>query len=514
MSHIDEGLLHAWLDGALHDEARSTRDAIELHLAVCADCRARLEEARQLRDEVAEILAHTTPPGVGEIPPFEQLVPRVGEVRQTTSPTATRRSPMSLTWAATLILALGAGWWAHHLTLSGADAPGSEEERTALGEHVETDSPDNDSPDSTAAPGGDGASGPHPLVYSGAMGVAAGEGATSAMDIAVAADTTSAMDLVATTDVAAAAGVVTPTDLAATVGVVAATDIAAAMDVAVAMDASAGAATPGTQVQETPRPALGLTPAVSTTPAMSTTLATSIARAPALSLQPIEPSAVYDDWVRVDRAAAEAWTGAPLAIARGLPILEIAISDLEGTRAARVQQVLPDGGLLELLQQAGHTGSEDTGASSPGVGRRVLGFLGRLPQHLAGGDEPGRGGRRPQPNDAERWTPPAIPTGAPAVIPGGKPAGTPAATPGSQPVATPGGTPVVPSVGASVVPPVGKPAGVPLSPDGSTARRPRRIVPDPLDGAGAAVLRRDGILITIRALVPPDSLRVLLHRVY
>src|SRR3989442_11997677 len=45
MSHVDEGTLHAYLDGALPPGERSQVDA---HLAECRDCRERLAAARGL----------------------------------------------------------------------------------------------------------------------------------------------------------------------------------------------------------------------------------------------------------------------------------------------------------------------------------------------------------------------------------------------------------------------------------------------------------------------------------
>ena len=48
MSHLDEGVLHAMLDGEI--ESAELR-AIEAHLAGCGTCGARLEEARRFKDE-------------------------------------------------------------------------------------------------------------------------------------------------------------------------------------------------------------------------------------------------------------------------------------------------------------------------------------------------------------------------------------------------------------------------------------------------------------------------------
>lgn len=54
MEHIDEGLIHAWLDGALPsaDEAR-----IEAHVKACAACAAVVAEARGLIAASSRILS-------------------------------------------------------------------------------------------------------------------------------------------------------------------------------------------------------------------------------------------------------------------------------------------------------------------------------------------------------------------------------------------------------------------------------------------------------------------------
>jgi len=106
MSHVDEGMLHAYLDGALEEyptsEARRVRD----HLDSCAACRERLAVERGIRDEAASILGLAAPHV--EIPTLEEL-------RAFARADTARRSPIGgrlsgLGWAASLVLALGAGW--------------------------------------------------------------------------------------------------------------------------------------------------------------------------------------------------------------------------------------------------------------------------------------------------------------------------------------------------------------------------------------------------------------------
>lgn len=99
MSHVDEGTLHAYLDGELPP---SERAAVESHLAQCATCRATLAEERVLLERASALLGSARPVE-RPAPPFEQL-------RQ-----ARRHSPwrvrMPLAWAASLALALGLGYY-------------------------------------------------------------------------------------------------------------------------------------------------------------------------------------------------------------------------------------------------------------------------------------------------------------------------------------------------------------------------------------------------------------------
>lgn len=75
MSHVDDGQLNALLDGELPAaEAR----AVESHVATCADCRRRLEEARSFLDE-ANSLLETLSPGAAASAPLAPAGPRAQE---------------------------------------------------------------------------------------------------------------------------------------------------------------------------------------------------------------------------------------------------------------------------------------------------------------------------------------------------------------------------------------------------------------------------------------------------
>jgi hypothetical protein len=121
MSHVDDGTLHAFLDGALPRGEAGTM-AVEAHLAVCADCGARLERERAVKERAGEVLKGATPL-VTAMPDFDEILARHGSQATQPSP-ATRaagrargpaRSPVPLAWAASVVLALGAGWMAHAL---------------------------------------------------------------------------------------------------------------------------------------------------------------------------------------------------------------------------------------------------------------------------------------------------------------------------------------------------------------------------------------------------------------
>jgi hypothetical protein len=106
MSHVDEGALHAYLDGALDALPASEAARIRQHLASCEECERRLEEERALRDEAASILRGADP-GTGAVPPLEELRRRAAARARSGAGPRLRQ----LTWAASLVLAVGAGWF-------------------------------------------------------------------------------------------------------------------------------------------------------------------------------------------------------------------------------------------------------------------------------------------------------------------------------------------------------------------------------------------------------------------
>ena len=111
MSHVDEGTLHAYLDGELPSTERS---ALEAHLAQCATCRATLDEERALLERATALLGSARPVE-HEAPPLEQLrrSPRRASLRV--------RPPFA--WAASIVLALGLGYYLRSPDAPSAPAP-------------------------------------------------------------------------------------------------------------------------------------------------------------------------------------------------------------------------------------------------------------------------------------------------------------------------------------------------------------------------------------------------------
>ncbi len=107
MLHIDEGRLHAYLDGELSERERT---AIEEHLSICDDCQAAYEAAAALSQR-ASALTSELEPGSLNVPSWreieERAVARRGEVR--------RRSWIrpSMAWAASIAIAFGLGWFSN-----------------------------------------------------------------------------------------------------------------------------------------------------------------------------------------------------------------------------------------------------------------------------------------------------------------------------------------------------------------------------------------------------------------
>jgi len=106
MSHVDEGALHAYLDGALDEYSVAEARGIREHLDACASCAERLEVERGLRSDAHAMLGMAAPNV--DLPSFEELRAYVERTRPT--PSRESRRITRLSWAASVMLALGIGW--------------------------------------------------------------------------------------------------------------------------------------------------------------------------------------------------------------------------------------------------------------------------------------------------------------------------------------------------------------------------------------------------------------------
>src|SRR5690349_12910063 len=114
MKHVDEGTIHAWLDGALSDsEAREVSE----HTATCAECGALVAEARGLIAGASRILTSLDDVPAGVAPKRAQVV---GSAKP-------RRFWQAAPWvtgiAAALMLAVGVKEWRDRPAAKAAFAP-------------------------------------------------------------------------------------------------------------------------------------------------------------------------------------------------------------------------------------------------------------------------------------------------------------------------------------------------------------------------------------------------------
>jgi hypothetical protein len=116
MRHVDDGTIHAWLDGQVGNPAEAAW--IEQHLRTCAACAARLAEEQSMFEHANAILADASP--AVSAPPFSTIVHRSaaedGDSGAKSVAAHRQRWLMPLGWAVSVILAVGIGWLARDLS--------------------------------------------------------------------------------------------------------------------------------------------------------------------------------------------------------------------------------------------------------------------------------------------------------------------------------------------------------------------------------------------------------------
>lgn len=310
MSHMDDGTLHTWLDGEL-DPGEEER--LREHLASCAECRGRLDAARVTRTRAHEILRYADPVHI-EQPDFALVAARrgaaAGGAAVTRQDRASRVRPLLLPWAASLVLAVGAGWFAQELLRGGGG--GGDRVATLQTEEARVAQADR----SVAREDGDAAV------------------ATFRGDPSAAAEAESAPP---------------PPPLASS-------------------EAGRGAAAPGTDRVSADRAVLGQSdPAPAAAPPAASVAAEGVDRMAAQGARAPSPegfaaadadAATSAAWQSVDGARAAEVLGQPPVAIPGLTVLRYEVA-ADGSGAVRVTQRLPGGEPVELTQRPALQEKED-----------------------------------------------------------------------------------------------------------------------------------------------------------
>ena len=122
MRHVADGELHAWLDGALDQLGEARTREVREHLRTCGACREKLVLEEALRARADEVLALSAP-AVDEAPPFEALLERARTDEGGRSGGRRLSRAARMGWAASVVVALGAGWIARELGLHPLSTP-------------------------------------------------------------------------------------------------------------------------------------------------------------------------------------------------------------------------------------------------------------------------------------------------------------------------------------------------------------------------------------------------------
>jgi hypothetical protein len=129
MRHVDDGTLHALLDGALTELDPEAARRVREHLDACAACRERLEEERRVRDRAEALLGGDDPLAGVTLPTLDELRREAGVRKPGGMPTR-----VAWAWAATVVLSLGIGYGVGVVrSIDPGDAPAGASEADASG---------------------------------------------------------------------------------------------------------------------------------------------------------------------------------------------------------------------------------------------------------------------------------------------------------------------------------------------------------------------------------------------
>ena len=136
MSHLDEGMIHALLDGEIPS---AELPPIQAHLGACPECRARLAEEQELLETSDRLIELIEVPAAGATSAAKPVSPA--------HPIRSR----NLAWAATVVLAAGIGYWTRGSVRPGREANNAVEQKRAVAETVFARSPEPGVPAEPAA---------------------------------------------------------------------------------------------------------------------------------------------------------------------------------------------------------------------------------------------------------------------------------------------------------------------------------------------------------------------------
>lgn len=388
MPHIDEGLLEAWLDRDRSGLAPDEATTIESHLADCAECRARLEMARGIRDRVDAILAGSGPAdlvlpdfgviaaraaeasrdGVGAVTPAEDdeaapdpiaLPMHDAERGRWTGPAPApvpppvmvppsaapgwRRRLVATAWAASILGAIGLGWLGREMSaperLASVDQA---EEAVVLAESRPADVP---GPGAGAA----STSSPPPLPPAVEPASAYGPVVAGAPSVPDLPEPVSAADR-AMTEASIPLESVVPTGLPSAREVNPEPDPVAAVALGERQVAPMAARSAAPSTEAVAESVMGAEPTGVATARVADSAAPA---APPIAAAITDDLAAFNAWVPAELAAAAARLGSVVALIDGRPVETVEIAADTGVRAVRVVQTLADGAPVHIVQWVG-----------------------------------------------------------------------------------------------------------------------------------------------------------------